>query len=385
MANADWPNAKRSLDAYDLSGKKALVVGAARGVGRAIALALAEAGADLALSTTTTAGDESVALRNVAREVRAMGRTAIEQSIDASLGTGAQVMVRQVAKELGRNTYEFYAPDINVHAHAMITLGNELRHALERSEFLLHYQPKVRLATGELTGFEALLRWQRADGALLMPGEFVQVLEETGLIVPVGKWVIEEACRQIVAWRATGITPVPIAVNLSPRQFRTSQLAVMVREILDRAGVDASLLQLEITESFLANRSEAVQSVQALTEAGISIAIDDFGTGYSNLANLKRFAVDTVKIDRSFVRDIDTDDDDAAIVRAIINMAHSLNLAVVAEGVENRAQLEFLRQCRCDEVQGYYVAYPGVAEDQLALLRSRIHAGTCSTPVLRVR
>jgi diguanylate cyclase (GGDEF)-like protein/PAS domain S-box-containing protein len=288
------------------------------------------------------------------------------------------------AKDLGRNTYEFYAPDINVHAHAMITLGNELRHALERGEFLLHYQPKVRLATGELTGFEALLRWQRADGALLMPGEFVHVLEETGHIVPVGKWVIEEACRQIVAWRAAGIAPVRIAVNLSPRQFRASQLAVTVREILDRAGVNAGLLQLEITESFLANRSEAVQSVQALTEAGISIAIDDFGTGYSNLANLKRFAVDTVKIDRSFVRDIDTDDDDAAIVRAIINMAHSLNLAVVAEGVENEAQLEFLRQCRCDEVQGYYVAYPGIAEEQLALLRSRIHAGTGGTPVRRV-
>jgi diguanylate cyclase len=177
---------------------------------------------------------------------------------------------------------------------------------------------------------------------------------------------------------------VRVAVNLSPRQFRASQLAMTVREILDRAGVDAGLLQLEITESFLANRSEAVQSVQALTDAGISIAIDDFGTGYSNLANLKRFAVDTVKIDHSFVRDIDTDDEDAAIVRAIINMAHSLNLAVVAEGVENQAQLEFLRQCHCDEVQGYYVAYPGIADDQLALLRSRTHAGTRGTPVRRV-
>ncbi|MGE5525971.1 MAG: PAS domain S-box protein [Rhodospirillaceae bacterium] len=280
------------------------------------------------------------------------------------------------AKDLGRNTYEFYAPDINVHAHAMITLGNELRQALERGEFLLHYQPKVRLATGELTGFEALLRWQRGDGTLLMPGEFVQVLEETGLIVPVGKWVIEAACRQLVAWQAANVNAVPIAVNLSPRQFRAAQLVATVREILDRHGVPPHLLQLEITESLLADRSEAVQSVQALTEAGISIAIDDFGTGYSNLASLKRFAVDTVKIDHSFVRDIDTDDDDAAIVRAIVNMAHSLNLAVVAEGVENDAQLEFLRQCRCDEMQGYYVAHPAPAEEHLPLLRAGLHART---------
>ena len=277
------------------------------------------------------------------------------------------------AKELGRNTFEFYAPDMNVHARAMITLGNELRRALEREEFLLHYQPKMHLATGKLTGFEALLRWQRDEQSLLMPGDFVPVLEETGLIVPIGKWVIEAACRQIAAWRAAGIVPVPVAVNLSPRQFRAAQLPAMVREILAKTGVEPGLLQLEITESFLANRSEAVQSVQALTEFGVSIAIDDFGTGYSNLANLKRFAVDTVKIDRSFVRDIDSDEDDAAIVRAIINMAHSLNLSVVAEGVETRAQLEFLRQYGCDEVQGYYLAYPALADEHLELLSN--HSG----------
>ena len=278
------------------------------------------------------------------------------------------------AKELGRNTYEFYAPDMNIHARAMITLGNELRRALEREEFVLHYQPKMRLATGRLTGFEALLRWRRDEESLLMPGDFVPVLEETGLIVPVGRWVIETACRQIAAWRADGIAPVPVAVNLSPKQFRAAQLPAMVREILTKTGVEPALLQLEITESFLANRSEAVQSVQALTEFGVSIAIDDFGTGYSNLANLKRFAVDTVKIDRSFVRDIDSDDDDAAIVRAIINMAHSLNLSVVAEGVETRAQLEFLRQHGCDEVQGYYLAYPALAGEHAELLKN--HSST---------
>ncbi|HWI13883.1 MAG TPA: EAL domain-containing protein, partial [Burkholderiales bacterium] len=321
----------------------------------------------------------------------------IELYVTASVGitlcpvdsTDPDVLIRNAdaamyrAKEMGRNTFEFYAPDMNLHAHAMITLGNELRHALEHGEFVLHYQPKIRLATGALTGFEALLRCRRPDGTLLMPGEFVHVLEETGLIVPVGKWVIEAACRQVVAWQESGVVPVPIAVNLSPRQFRAGHLAAMVHEIFERTGAKPHLLQMEITESFLANRSEAVQNVQALAEAGISIAIDDFGTGYSNLANLKRFAVDTVKIDRSFVRDIDTDDDDAAIVRAIINMAHSLNLAVVAEGVENQAQLEFLRQCHCDEVQGFYLAYPAPAEEHLPLLRSGVHEGARATPARR--
>ena len=333
---------------------------------------------------------ESADARRVAQKIIAafnepLEVDGVELFVTASVGitlcpadsADADVLIRNAdaamyrAKDLGRNTYEFYAPDMNVHAHAMIMLGNELRRALEREEFVLHYQPKMHLVTGKLTGFEALLRWQRDEQSLLMPGDFVPVLEETGLVVPVGKWVIEAACRQIAAWRAAGIAPVPVAVNLSPRQFRAAQLPEMVREILAKTGVEPELLQLEITESFLANRSEAVQTVQSLAEFGVSIAIDDFGTGYSNLANLKRFAVDTIKIDRSFVRDIDCDEDDAAIVRAIINMAHSLNLSVVAEGVETRAQLEFLRRYGCDEVQGYYFAYPALADEHLELLKNR--------------
>jgi len=264
---------------------------------------------------------------------------------------------------------------------AKIHFETQLREALDQGTLEVHYQPILDLQAGRIGGYEALVRWKHDELGQVSPADFIRLAEETSLIVPLGEYVLDRAIDVLRGLHALHGDAVPsIAVNLSARQFRAAQLAVSVHEILDRTGVDPALLQLEITESFLANRSEAVQSVQALTEAGVSIAIDDFGTGYSNLSSLKRFAVDTVKIDRSFVRDIDTDDDDAAIVRAIINMAHSLNLTVVAEGVENQAQLDFLRQCRCDEIQGYYVAYPAPAEEQVALLRLRVHAGTSGAP-----
>ncbi|HET9403489.1 MAG TPA: EAL domain-containing protein, partial [Burkholderiales bacterium] len=268
------------------------------------------------------------------------------------------------AKELGRNSFQFYMPEMNTRAQALLSMESSLRRALDRGEFILHYQPKASAATGEITGVEALLRWQSPERGLISPAEFIPVLEETGLIVPVGDWVIKAACAQVKAWQRSGVEPVPVAVNLSARQFQSPKLGASIVAAVEESGIEPRFLELEITESSLMQNADgAISTLQYLKSCGINVSIDDFGTGYSSLAYLKRFPLDALKIDRSFVRDITSDPDDATITRAVISMAHSLGLKVVAEGVETESQFEFLAENGCDEIQGYYFSRPLTADD----------------------
>ncbi|TMH13188.1 MAG: EAL domain-containing protein [Betaproteobacteria bacterium] len=268
------------------------------------------------------------------------------------------------AKEQGRNTFRFYLPRMNELALERLQLHARLRGALERKEFVLHYQPKVDLTTGIISGLEALLRWQHPERGRMAPAEFVPILEETGLIAPVGEWVLQTVCEQIKAWQARGITVRPVAVNLSAQQFHQADFDAHVRVLITQSGVDCRLIELEITESMLMHDpAEAASMLNRLRRIGVKVSIDDFGTGYSSLAYLKRFPLDALKIDRTFVRDLTVDSDDAEIAVAIISLAHNLKLKVVAEGVETEAQLNFLRSHGCDEMQGYYFARPLSVED----------------------
>jgi diguanylate cyclase (GGDEF)-like protein len=263
------------------------------------------------------------------------------------------------AKDTGRNSYLFYSAAMNVHTVERLELESDLRHALERREFLLYYQPKVEVATGLITGIEALLRWKHPRRGLVSPMEFIPLAEETGLIVPIGEWVLATACAQTKAWQDQGLPNLDVAVNLSARQFADPMLLPKLTQIISDSGLDPLNLELEITESLVMSHGATVVAVlQKLKAIGVRIAIDDFGTGYSSLAYLKRFPIDTIKVDRSFIRDIPADPGDKQITRAIIAMAHSLRLRVVAEGVETAAQLKFLRNLRCDTVQGYFLHRP---------------------------
>jgi diguanylate cyclase (GGDEF)-like protein/PAS domain S-box-containing protein len=268
------------------------------------------------------------------------------------------------AKESGRNNFQFYTREMNARAMYRLNLENSLRHALDRGEFRLHYQPKACLHTGRVTGVEALLRWERPDYGLVPPAEFVPLLEDTGLIVPVGEWVLGEACRQVAAWRRSGHDPVAIAINISARQFASRNLGELIKRVLDEHSTDPRDVEFELTESLLmVNTEEAVRTLTYLKSLGLRLSIDDFGTGYSSLSYLKRFPIDALKIDRSFIDEIITNVDDATITRAVIGMAHNLGLKVVAEGVETEAQLSFLSANGCDEAQGYYFARPQPAAE----------------------
>lgn len=263
------------------------------------------------------------------------------------------------AKDMGRNNYQFFMEQMNVAAAERLRLENDLHRALERQEFELHFQPRVSVANGLACGIEALIRWRHPERGLVLPEHFIPVAEDTGLIVPIGEWVINEACRQGTAWCAAGLPQIPVAVNLSPRQFRQSNLVDTVARAIERHGWPCNLLELEITEGVLMQQtSDTLKTLEALNRLGVGLAIDDFGTGYSSLSYLKRFPVDFLKIDQSFVRDIAVDPDDATIVTAIIGLAHSLGLTVVAEGVENASQLDFIREAGCDEAQGYHIGRP---------------------------
>jgi diguanylate cyclase (GGDEF)-like protein len=263
------------------------------------------------------------------------------------------------AKAAGRNNYLYYSPSMNVHTVERLELESDLRHALKRGEFLLHYQPKVETMTGRITGTEALLRWKHPLRGLIPPIDFISLAEETGLIVPIGEWVLATACAQTKAWQDQGLTKLSVAVNLSARQFADPLLLPMLTRVIHASGLEPSCLELEITESMVMSYAEcAVLVLKNLKSFGVQIAIDDFGTGYSSLAYLKRFPIDTLKVDRSFIRDIPADSGDMKITRAIIAMAHSLKLKVVAEGVETADQLKFLRAQRCDTVQGYFLHRP---------------------------
>ena len=272
------------------------------------------------------------------------------------------------AKEAGRNVYQFYAAEMTTKATEAMALENELRHGLERGEFLLHYQPIVD-SGGNILGAEALLRWQHSQRGLVPPAQFIPLAEETGLILPIGDWVLRQACAQARAWRGPNGALFHMSVNVSPRQFRHSGLAQTVETILQETGLDPHALNIEITESVLMQKETLTQELfNQLSGHGVSFSIDDFGTGYSSLSYLKRFAINHLKIDQSFIRDVTTDPDDAALVQAIISMAHSLGIQTVAEGVETWEQRAFLLEHGCDAMQGYYFSRPVPPEAFAALL-----------------
>lgn len=263
------------------------------------------------------------------------------------------------SKETGRGSYHFYTSELNALANKRLSLETDLRRAVENSEFVLHFQPKSRLSDGAIVGAEALIRWQRSDTQLVAPGEFITALEETGLICQVGEWATKEACAQLKRWHMAGFAELTVAVNLSVRQLQQLDFVSRFRDILSSSGVNPKYIELEVTESMLMlDAAAAAKILRELKAIGVSISIDDFGTGYSSLGYLKGFSIDTLKIDRSFVRDITTDPDDAAIASAVIALAHSLRLKVVAEGVENKEQLIALEEKGCDIIQGYYLSRP---------------------------
>jgi EAL domain-containing protein (putative c-di-GMP-specific phosphodiesterase class I) len=252
-------------------------------------------------------------------------------------------------------------------------METNLRRGLEREEFRLHYQPKVDIASGRIVGVEALIRWQHPEHGAVSPAEFIPIAEDTGLILPIGEWVLRTACAQAKAWDHAGYGPLRMAVNLSGRQFAKGDVVEMISRILDNARLPAEHLELEITESVLMETTEATAAkLTQLRAMGIQVAIDDFGTGYSSMTYLKRFPISTLKIDRSFVRDIPGDTDDAAITTAIIAMAHSLKIGVVAEGVETGEQVKFLRDHGCTYAQGFYFSKPLPAEELVLLLIAQV-------------
>jgi predicted signal transduction protein with EAL and GGDEF domain len=273
------------------------------------------------------------------------------------------------AKEEGRNCIQFYSAAINDRAVAKFTLETELRRAMEQNALEVYYQPQVDLSSGHVVAMEALLRWNHPQRGFIAPTDFIPVAEEAGLIDTLGEWVLRTACSQVKAWSSEGKGNVRIAVNLSSRQFYDGTLAATVAAILADTGFESRNLELELTESMvMKNPKVTISSLHQLKDMGIAISVDDFGTGYSSLAYLKKYPLDILKIDRSFVRDIATDPDDAAIVSAIIAMAKSLELTVIGEGIETHQQLEFLRDNGCDVVQGYLFGKPAPADEVVAML-----------------
>ncbi len=272
-------------------------------------------------------------------------------------------MALHQAKQQGRNQYQYYLPEINAQLQERLSLENQLHGALERNEMLVYYQPLIDLHSGQLTAMEALVRWQHPTLGLISPAKFIPIAEANGLIVPIDQWVLRTACAQNRAWQLAGFTPIRISVNLSARQFEQPNLVEIVSQILEETGLKASYLELEVTESFLMGDIErSVKTLKQLRELGIWLALDDFGTGYSSLNYLKRFPVNMLKIDRSFIQDVMSNPDSAAITDAIIALAKSLRLKITAEGVETQEQLEYLQMRGCDEGQGFYFSRPVPAD-----------------------
>jgi diguanylate cyclase (GGDEF)-like protein len=271
------------------------------------------------------------------------------------------------AKQHGRNRYEFFRSDMRERLATRLLLEGDLRYALGRNEFLLHYQPKINLKTGLITGMEALIRWRHPERGILLPAAFVPIAEECGLMLPIGQWVLLEACRQSRAWSDSGLGVMPVAVNVSAVEFQGKDFLSGIRAVLIATGMEPQHLELELTESVLMQDAEsAVVTLLALKAMGVRLAIDDFGTGYSSFTYLRRFPVDTLKVDQSFVQEITADPEGTTMVSAMISIGKSLNQRVIAEGVETRLQLDFLQRHGCGEGQGYYFSHPVVAE----------HAGT---------
>ncbi len=277
------------------------------------------------------------------------------------------------AKEEGKNNFQFYSEERNANSFEKLALESSLRRALEQGEFQLHYQPKIDLHSGRIAGMEALLRWLHPDLGMVAPTKFIPVAEETGLIVSIGKWVLKTACAQNVAWQKAGLPHLSMAVNLSPRQFLDDNLLHDVTSVLGETGMNPVLLELEITESMLMhNVDKTMATLRKLRDLGVRLAVDDFGTGYSSLSNLKRFPIDTIKVDRSFIHDLPGDPETRGITEAIIAMGRALSMTVIAEGVETKEQAEYLREHACDEFQGFYFSKAVTASKFAELLKSEM-------------
>ncbi len=338
------------------------------------------------LSEVARAQDAAVSAKKILQSVGSLHRIdGHDLHLTASIGivtypddgTEAEALIKHAdfamyhAKDTGRNNYQFFKPEMNLLAVERQSLEVDLRQALENREFELHYQPKVNLQTGSITGVEALIRWHHPQRGLVSPAQFIPIAEACGVIVPIGRWVLREACRQARAWRDAGLPPLRIAVNVSARELREKDFVAIVLAALTETGIEPGCLELELTESFLMQDATVTGAVlQALKDLGVMLALDDFGTGYSSLSHLRRFPIDTLKIDQSFVRDLATDADDASIVNAVISMGESLHMRVVAEGVETRDQVAFLQQHGCPVGQGYYFGRPVLAGQLTPLLRA---------------
>jgi len=312
--------------------------------------------------------------------------TSIGVSVYPDDGLDAETLIKNAdtamyqAKENGRQSYQFFKPAMNVRAVERQFLEEGLRRSLERQEFALHYQPKIDLMTGAMTGAEALIRWTNPTRGSISPADFIPVAEDCGLILPIGAWVLREACGQARAWMDAGLPIKTIAVNVSAMEFRDDNFLENVFAILEKTDLDPRSLELEITESVLMKHAASAAAIlQTLRERGIRVTVDDFGTGYSSLSYLRKFPVDSLKIDQSFVRQIGADGDDSTIVKAVIGMAQGLKLRVIAEGVETADEVAFLRACRCEEAQGYYFSRPVPAQQFATLLRD----GIPRSPVIR--
>ncbi|MDH5765981.1 MAG: EAL domain-containing protein, partial [Gammaproteobacteria bacterium] len=275
------------------------------------------------------------------------------------------------AKSEGRNNYQFYTSELTSDVSHRLSMEHYLRHALEKNELLIHYQPQYSLLTGGIVAAEALLRWQHPEYGLILPDTFIPIMEETGLIVPIGEWVIDAACKQLASWEQSGCPPLRMAINLSARQFWKPGFASIVHGILMKHGIDPRRLDLELTESIIMRDNQVtIDTLNDFHKMGVELSIDDFGTGYSSLSYLKRFPINRLKIDKTFVHDIVTDDSDADMINSIVALGHCMNLSVLAEGVETEGQLQFLKKIGCDEVQGYYYSKPLAAEDFLKLCKA---------------
>jgi diguanylate cyclase (GGDEF)-like protein/PAS domain S-box-containing protein len=330
------------------------------------------------LSEVTHTADAAISAKKVLAALTAPHRVAQhELTVTASIGLSiypadgqdAETLIRNAdtamlrAKQSGRNNYQFFRANMNARSAERQSVEEGLRHALRRKEFVLHYQPKIHLKTGAIIGAEALIRWQRPDHGLVSPRQFVPIAEECGLILPIGQWVLCHACRQARAWQDAGIRAIPVAVNVSSVEFRSEEFINNVWTILRDTRLEPRYLELELTESVLMQNVESTATtLNALRDMGTTVAIDDFGTGYSSLSYLRRFPIDALKLDRSFVQEITSDTSDAIISSAVINMGRSLKHRVVAEGVETVSQLAFLQAHGCDEGQGYYFSRPIVAQ-----------------------
>jgi EAL domain-containing protein (putative c-di-GMP-specific phosphodiesterase class I) len=277
------------------------------------------------------------------------------------------------AKQRGRCTYQFFQPGMNVFSHHRLQLENDLRRALAESQFEVHYQPKIDIVSGTMKSVEALLRWRHPERGIVGPDEFIPLAEETGLILALGRWVLREACRQAREWQLAGLPFLRVAVNLSPIQFRQPGFLAVIRAALEDHELDPRFLEIEVTESTVMSHAEgSVEILEELSRMGVIVAIDDFGTGYSSMSYLRRFPIDKLKIDRSFIRDLAGNAEDVSIVRAIVSLAHSLKLKVVAEGVETPAQLEQLRTLGCDQYQGFIMS-PAVLPAEIEVL-AKMHS-----------